>query len=104
MIGKFNIGSLIKNAKKIEEMMQKAQEELAKVHVTGESGAGMVKVTLSAQHETTEIHLSDELLKESKDIVEDLIKAAFNDASRKVQKIMQEKMMSAGSFLKPDEE
>jgi DNA-binding YbaB/EbfC family protein len=99
MIGKFNLGSLMKNAKKIQEMMQKTQEELAKIRVSGEAGAGLVKLTLSAQHEVFELHLADELLKESKEIIEDLIKAAFNDASQKVSKITQEKMMSAGSMF-----
>lgn len=99
MIGKFNLGSLMKNAKKIQEMMHKAQEELAKVRVTGEAGAGLVTVVLTAQHEIVQLTLSDELLKESKEIIEDLIKAAFNDASQKVSKITQEKMMSAGSMF-----
>ena len=97
--GKFNLGSLMKNAKKIQEMMQKAQEELARIRVTGESGAGLVKVVVTAQHEVLEINFADELLKESKEIIEDLIKAALNDANRKVLKITQEKMMSAGSLF-----
>lgn len=81
--GKFNLGSLMKNAKKIQEMMQKAQDELAKIRVTGESGAGMVKLTMTAQHEVVEMNLDDELLKESKEVIEDLIKAALNDANQK---------------------
>ena len=102
--GKFNLSNLMKNAKKIQEIMQKAQEELSKIEVTSESGAGMVKITLTAQHELIKIILSDELLKESKEAIEDLIKAAFNDASQKVIKITQEKVMSAGSLLGSDEE
>ena len=105
MIGsKFNLGSLMKNAKKIQEMMQKAQDELAKIRVTGESGAGLVKVTVTAQHEVIDINLADELLTESKEVVEDLIKAAFNDANQKVTTITQEKMMSAGSLMSGDED
>lgn len=99
MIDKFNIGSLMKNAKKIQEVIQKAQDELAKVRVTGESGAGLVKVTITARHDIIEMHLADELLQEPKEIMEDLIKAAFNDANQKAIKITQEKMISASSFV-----
>lgn len=99
MNDEFNFNNLMKNAKKIQEMMQKAQEELSKIEVTGESGAGMVKITLTAQHEVTKLVLSDELLKEAKEVVEDLIKAAFNDANQKVVKITKEKVMSSNSYL-----
>ena len=99
MIDKFNIGSLMKNAKKIQEVIQKAQDELAKVRVTGESGAGLVKVTITARHDIIEMHLADEVLQEPKEIMEDLIKAAFNDANQKAIKITQEKMISASSFV-----
>nr|WP_264435577.1 YbaB/EbfC family nucleoid-associated protein [Coxiella endosymbiont of Dermacentor marginatus] len=99
MNDEFNFNNLMKNAKKIQEMMQKAQEELSKIEVTGESGAGMVKITLTAQHEVVKLVLSDELLKEAKEVVEDLIKAAFNDANQKVIKITKEKVMSSNSRL-----
>ncbi|MFV9989197.1 MAG: YbaB/EbfC family nucleoid-associated protein [Coxiella endosymbiont of Dermacentor nuttalli] len=99
MNDEFNFNNLMKNAKKIQEMMQKAQEELSKIEVTGESGAGMVKITLTAQHEVIKLVLSDELLKEAKEVVEDLIKAAFNDANQKVVKITKEKVMSSNSYL-----
>ena len=94
---KFNLGHLMKNAKKIQELMQQAQKQLSKIKVTGESGAGMVQVTLTAQHEVINFILSDELLKESKEVIEDLIKAALNDANQKVIKITQEKVMFTGS-------
>lgn len=101
--GKFNISNLMKNAKKIQEMMHKAQEELSKIEVTGESGAGMVQVTLTAQHEVINLVLSHDLLKEPKEVIEDLIKAALNNANQKVVKITQEKVMSAGSLFVNDE-
>ncbi|OGO92027.1 MAG: nucleoid-associated protein, YbaB/EbfC family [Coxiella sp. RIFCSPHIGHO2_12_FULL_44_14] len=100
--GKFNLGSLMKNAKKIQEMMQQAQEELAKIRVMGESGGGWVKITLTAQHETVQIQLSDDVLKESKEVLEDLIKAAFNDANQKVTKLIQEKTLSASQWFGSD--
>lgn len=99
MIGKFNIGSLMENVKKIQEVMQKAQDELAKIRVTGESGAGLVKVTITAKHDIIKVNLADELLQEPKEIIEDLIKAAFNDANQKAIKTTQEKMISAGNFV-----
>lgn len=100
--GKFNIGSLMKNAKKIQEMMEKAQEELAKIRVSGEAGAGLVKVVVTAQHQVVNIEIADEALKESKEVIEDLVKAALNDANQKAAKITQEKMMAAGNLFGGD--
>lgn len=97
--GKFNLGSLMKNAKKIQEMMEKAQDELAKIRVTGEAGAGLVKVVVTAQHEVVSVDIADEALKESKEVIEDLVKAAFNDANQKAGKITQEKMMATGNLF-----
>lgn len=100
--GKFNIGSLMKNAKKIQEMMEKAQEELAKIRVTVESGAGLVKVVVTAQHQVVSLDIADEALKESKEVVEDLVKAALNDANQKAAKITQEKMMATSNLFGGD--
>lgn len=97
--GKFNIGSLMKNAKKVQEMMEQAQEELAKIEVSGEAGAGLVKVVVTAQHQVVSVNIADEALTESKEVLEDLLKAAFNDANQKALKITQEKMMGAGNLL-----
>ena len=102
MGGKFNLGSLMKNAKKIQEMMQDAQNELAKIRVVGESGAGMVKITVTAHHDVISVELADELLQESKEVIEDLIKAATNNANEKATKIAQEKMMMAGNLFGVD--
>ena len=103
---KFNLGNLMNNVKKIQEMMQKAQKQLSKIKVTGEAGAGMVQVTLTAQHEVINFMLSDELLKESKETIENLIKAALNDANQKVIKITQENLMFTDSdnLFNSDEE
>ena len=97
--GKFNLGSLLKNAKKIQDMMEKTQEELSKIRVFGESCAGLITVTITAQHEVINVSLADELLKESKPVIEDLLKAAFNDANQKAAKIAQEKLLSAGNLF-----
>ena len=106
MLGdKFNFGSLMKNAKKMQEMMEKAQEELAKIEITGESGAGAVKVIMNARHYVKNVTIDDEILKESKEVLEDLISAAVNDATQKVEEIAKSKMMDAGKlFGGPEDE
>lgn len=100
MLGdKFNLGGLMKSAKKVQEMMEKAQEELAKVEVTGESGAGAVKVTVNARHFAKNVEIDDEILKESKEVLEELIAAAINDATAKVEEATKSKMLDAGQIL-----
>ena len=96
---KLNFGSLLKNAKKMQQMMEQTQGELASIEVTGESGAGAVKVTMTARHVVKNINIDDEIFKEDKSIVEDLVAAAINDAASKVEKITQEKMMDASKLF-----
>jgi len=100
---KGGIGQLMKQAQQMQENMQKAQEEMASLTVTGESGAGMVKVTMSCKHEIRALEIDDTLVGDDKEMLEDLIIAAFNDAMRKVEKTTQEKMagMTAGLNLPP---
>lgn len=100
MIGsKFNLGSLMKNAKKMQEMMEKAKAELAKVEVIGEAGAGVVKVTMNARHQVIKITIDPELQKEDIAVLEELIAAAFNDASNKVDEVTKSKMMNFSDML-----
>ncbi len=100
MLGdKFNLGSLMKNAKKMQDMMERAQGELAKIEVVGESGAGAVKVTMTARYFVTRLEIDDEIIKESKEILQDLIAAAVNDATQKVEEVTKSKMMDAGKLL-----
>lgn len=96
---KFNFGALLKNAKKMQQMMEDTQGELAKIEIAGESGGGAVKVILTARHDVKNISIDDDILKEDKKILEDLVAAAFNDASRKVEKITKEKMMDASKLF-----
>jgi len=100
---KGGIGQLMKQAQQMQENMQKAQEEMANLTVTGESGAGMVKVTMTCKHEIRALEIDDALVGDDKDMLEDLLIAAFNDAMRKVEKTTQEKMsgMTAGLSLPP---
>ncbi|MCP1292334.1 MULTISPECIES: YbaB/EbfC family nucleoid-associated protein [Chromobacterium] len=104
MFGKGGIAGLMKQAQQMQDNMKKAQEELATVEVEGQSGAGMVKVVMTCSHDVKRVSLDDSLLddaKEDKEMLEDLIAAAFNDAVRKVEATTQEKMsgFSAGLNL-----
>ncbi len=95
---KGGLGNIMKQAQKMQADMMKAQEELAQIEVTGESGAGMVKVVMTGKHEIRRIKIDDELLGDDKDMLEDMIAAAFNDAVHKVESTTKEKMsgLSAG--------
>jgi DNA-binding YbaB/EbfC family protein len=96
---KLNFGALLKNAKKMQQMMEDTQGELAQIEVFGEAGAGAVKAVVTARHVVKSISIDDEILKEDKAIIEELIAAALNDASAKAEKIMQEKMMDASKLF-----
>lgn len=83
MIG--NMGDLMKQAQKMQEQLQKQQEEMAKAEVTGESGAGMVKVVMNGRHDVKKVELDPSLMSEEKELLEDLLAAAVNDAVRKIE-------------------
>ena len=100
---KGGIGQLMKQAQQMQADMQKAQEEMASLSVTGESGAGMVRITMTCKHEIKSLEIDDSLIGDDKEMLEDLIIAAFNDAVRRVEKTVQEKFsgMTAGLGLPP---
>ena len=100
---KGGIGQLMKQAQKMQEDLQKAQAEMASLTVVGESGAGMVRITMNCQQQVRSIEIDDSVVGEDKDMLEDLIVAAFNDAQRKVEKTVQEKFsgMASGMNLPP---
>src|SRR5580700_3708765 len=81
---KGGLGNLMRQAQQMQETMKKAQAELAALEITGESGAGMVKVTLNGHHEAKKVFIEPKLLGEDKDMLEDLLVAAINDAVRKI--------------------
>jgi nucleoid-associated protein EbfC len=97
------LGGLMKQAQEMQEKMQQAQEAVANLEVTGQSGAGMVKVVMTGRHDVKRLTISDELMSEEKEILEDLIAAAVNDAVRKVEQESKDKMASvtAGIPLPP---
>lgn len=100
MIGKLgDLANLMKNAKGIQENMEAKQKELADTIVTGESGAGLVKVEMNGKHNVIKVNIDPELLKEEHEVIQDLITAAMNDANRKVNEITQNMMMQFGGML-----
>lgn len=98
---KGSIGKLMKQAQEMQENMQKAQEELANMEVTGESGGGLVSVVMTGRHDVKRVSIDDSLLGDDKDMLEDLLAAAVNDAVRQVERSSQDKMsgMTAGMNL-----
>lgn len=91
---KGNIGNIMKQAQQMQENMQRAQAEIARLEVTGESGGGMAKVTLTGKHECRRVTLDPALPTDDRDMLEDLIAAAINDAVQKVERVSQERMSS----------
>jgi len=96
---KGGIGNLMRQAQQMQETMQKAQAELAALEVTGEAGAGMVKVVLNGHHESKTVTIEAKLLGEDKEMLEDLLVAAINDAVRKIAARSQEKYAGLMSGL-----
>lgn len=96
---KGGIGQLMKQAQQMQAEMQKAQEEMASLTVTGESGGGMVKVTMTCKHQIRSLDIDDAALGDDKEMLEDLIVAAFNDAVRRVEETVQEKFAGMTSGL-----
>ncbi|MBE9609373.1 YbaB/EbfC family nucleoid-associated protein [Chitinilyticum piscinae] len=99
MFGKGGLGAMMQQAQKMQENMKKAQDELAQIEVEGQSGAGMVKITMTCGHVVKRVALDDSLLSDDKDMLEDLIAAAFNDALRRVESTTQERMASVTAGL-----
>ncbi len=100
---KGGLGNLMKQAQKMQENMQKAQEELANMEVTGQAGGGLVSVVMTGRHDVRRVSIDQSLMEEDKEMLEDLLAAAVNDAVRQVETTTQEKMssMTAGMPLPP---
>jgi hypothetical protein len=92
MFNKGQLAGLMKQAQAMQDNMKKAQEELAHVEVTGESGSGLVKVLMTCKHEVKRITIDPSLLTDDKDMLEDLVAAAFNAAVRKAEETSEAKM------------
>ena len=98
-----NMGDLMKQAQQMQEKVKSIQEELARTEVTGKSGAGLVTVTMTGRHDVKRVEIDDSLMTEDKEILEDLIAAAVNDAVRRLEENQKEKMseLTAGIPLPP---
>jgi DNA-binding YbaB/EbfC family protein len=90
-----NIGNLLKQAQAVQENLQKAQAEVAQISATGEAGGGMVKVTMNGKHEVARVQIEPALLGEEREVLEDLVAAAINDATHKVGVAVNERMAGA---------
>lgn len=100
---KGGIGNLMKQAQKMQEDMQKAQQEIADMEIEGQSGGGLVTVVMNGRHELTRVSIDDSLVGDDKDMLEDLVAAAVNDAAHKLDAASKEKMGGlAGGLNLPD--
>ncbi|MEW5771440.1 MAG: YbaB/EbfC family nucleoid-associated protein [Pseudomonadota bacterium] len=101
--GMGGLGNLMKQAQQMQENMQKMQAKIAEMEVEGASGAGLVKVVMTGKHDVKRVTIDPSLLADDKDMLEDLVAAAMNDAVRKVEAMVQEKMagVTAGLPLPP---
>lgn len=100
---KGNIGQLMKQAQMMQDNMRRMQEQLASLEVEGQSGAGLVKVQMTCKYEVKRVSVDPSLVGDDREMLEDLLAAAFNDAARRVESTIQEKMsgMTAGLGLPP---
>ena len=89
---KGGMGNLMKQAQQMQENMKRAQAELANIEVEGQAGSGMVKITITCQHQVKRVAIDDSLLSDDKEMLEDLIVTALNDAMGKVETTTQERM------------
>jgi DNA-binding YbaB/EbfC family protein len=98
-----NIGQLMKQAQQMQENMRRMQEQLASVEVEGQAGGGTVKVVMTCKHEVRRVVIDPALGGEDREMLEDLVAAAFNDAARRVEAMVSEKMsgVTAGLGLPP---
>jgi DNA-binding YbaB/EbfC family protein len=103
MINKGQLAGLMKQAQQMQENMRKMQEQLASIEVEGQAGAGLVKVVMTCKHDVKRLSIDPSLLADDKDMLEDLVAAAVNDAVRRVESTVQEKMagVTAGMPMPP---
>ncbi|MBU2113265.1 MAG: YbaB/EbfC family nucleoid-associated protein [Gammaproteobacteria bacterium] len=96
---KGGMGNIMKQAQAMQDKMQKMQAEIATMEVTGEAGAGLVKITMLGNHNVRRVSIDDSLMQDDKDMLEDLIAAAINDAVRRVDETSKEKMAAVTGGL-----
>lgn len=94
-----NLNNLMKQAQEMQKKMQDAQSEIARMEVTGESGGGVVKITMNGQHKVKKVELNPSYTNEEREVLEDLIAAAFNDASQRVEGASKDKLSAITAGL-----
>lgn len=99
-----NLGNLMKEAQKMQQRMQEAQQQLSELVVSGESGGGLVAVKMNGRHDVTAVKIKPTLMEDDVEMLEDLVAAAFNDAVRKIEKASKEKIsqLTAGLNIPTD--
>lgn len=99
-----NLGNLMKEAQKMQQRMQEAQQQLSQLVVSGESGGGMVTIKMNGRHDVTEVKIKPTLMDEDVEMLEDLVAAAVNDAVRKIEKVSKDKIsqLTAGLNIPTD--
>lgn len=102
MNNKAGLGDLMKKAQEMQKKMQEIQKQIAEMEVTGQSGGGLVKITMTGQHYAKRVVLDPSVLKEEKSIIEDLIAAAINDAADKIEKGTRDKMAGLTGIKLPE--
>ncbi len=103
MKGGLGMGQMMRQAQKVQEALKQAQEDMAKLEIEGESGGGMVKICMNGRHDVQRVEIDPVLMNDDREMLEDLIAAAVNDAVRKVESVSQEKMagVTGGLNLPP---
>ena len=96
---KGQMAGLMQQAQKMQENMKRVQDELATTEVEGQSGAGMVKVTMTCKYDVRQVAIDPSLVADDKDMLEDLVAAAFNDAVRRAEEVSQQKMAAVTTGL-----
>lgn len=96
---KGGINNIMKQAQEMKVNMERAKKELSETEVIGQSGGGMVKVIMNGNHEVNRVEINENLMKDDKEMFEDLVAAAINDANRRVEKITQERMSNVTSGM-----
>lgn len=99
---KAGLGDLMKKAQEMQKKMQEIQKQIAEMEVTGQSGGGLVKIAMTGEHKAKRVSIDASLMKEEKTMLEDLVAAAINDASDKIEKGTREKMTALTGMKLPD--
>lgn len=99
---KVGLNEIMKRAQEMQKKLQDIQKQVSEMEIVGQSGGGVVKITMTGQHYAKKVQLDPTLLKEEKSIIEDLIAAAINDATDKIEKNLREKMGGLAGMKLPD--